>query len=121
MPAAKPFRERFSLEKRKGEAQKVLGKYTDRVPVIVERGRGGNDIGEIDKCKYLVPRDLTVGQFQYIIRKRIKLDPKEALFVFVNNQLPPATALMSQVYKQHQAEDGFLYVQYSGESAFGAR
>lgn len=32
-----------------------------------------SDIPEIDKRKYLVPADLTVGQFVYVIRKRIML------------------------------------------------
>jgi GABA(A) receptor-associated protein len=32
-----------------------------------------SDIATIDKKKYLVPADLTVGQFVYVIRKRIKL------------------------------------------------
>lgn len=34
--------------------------------------------------------------------------------------LSPATAsLMSQIYKSHKNEDGFLYITYSGESTFG--
>ena len=33
------------------------------------------DIPLIDKKKYLVPSDLTVGQFVYVIRKRIKVGP----------------------------------------------
>ena len=39
--------------------------------------------------RYLVPADLTVGQFVYVIRKRIKLSPEKAIFIFVNNVLPP--------------------------------
>jgi GABA(A) receptor-associated protein len=44
--------------------------------VIVERAPK-SDIAEIDKKKYLVPMDLTVGQFVYVIRKRIKLSPEK--------------------------------------------
>lgn len=40
-------------------------------------------------CRYLVPSDLTVGQFVYVIRKRIKLSPEKAIFIFVRNVLPP--------------------------------
>jgi GABA(A) receptor-associated protein len=40
-------------------------------------------------CRYLVPSDLTVGQFVYVIRKRIKLSPEKAIFIFVKNVLPP--------------------------------
>ena len=78
-----------------------------------------SDIDEIDKKKFLVPGDLTVGQFIYVIRKRIKLDSDKAIFLFVNNVLPPSAALMSAVYEQHKDEDGFLYFYYSGESTFG--
>lgn len=39
--------------------------------------------------RYLVPADLTVGQFVYVIRKRIKLSPEKAIFIFVKNVLPP--------------------------------
>lgn len=36
-----------------------------------------------------MPADLTVGQFVYVIRKRIKLSPEKAIFIFVKNVLPP--------------------------------
>jgi hypothetical protein len=43
--------------------------------------------------RYLVPADLTVGQFVYVIRKRIKLSSEKAIFIFVKNVLPPTGAL----------------------------
>lgn len=73
----------------------------------------------IDKKKYLVPSDLTVGQFVYVIRKRIKLSPEKAIFIFVDEVLPPTAALMSSIYEEHKDEDGFLYISYSGENTFG--
>jgi GABA(A) receptor-associated protein len=69
--------------------------------------------------RYHVPADLTVGQFVYVIRKRIKLSPEKAIFVFVNNVLPPTAALMSSIYEEHKEDDGFLYIAYSGENTFG--
>lgn len=36
-----------------------------------------------------MPADLTVGQFVYVIRKRIKVGPEKAIFMFVKNTLPP--------------------------------
>ncbi|EEY17888.1 autophagy protein [Verticillium alfalfae VaMs.102] len=65
------------------------------------------------------PRDLTVGQFVYVIRKRIKLSPEKAIFIFVDEVLPPTAALMSSIYEEHKDEDGFLYITYSGEKNFG--
>lgn len=69
--------------------------------------------------RYLVPADLTVGQFVYVIRKRIKLSPEKAIFIFVGNVLPPTAAMMSSVYEQNKDDDGFLYITYSGENTFG--
>lgn len=95
-----------------------------------------SDIATIDKKKYLVPADLTVGQYVYVIRKRIKLSPEKAIFIFVDEVLPPTAALMSSIYEEHKDEDGFLYItyvplicaklgsladrcRYSGENTFG--
>ena len=39
-----------------------------------------------------MPADLTVGQFVYVIRKRIKVSPEKAIFMFVKNTLPPTGA-----------------------------
>ncbi|KAJ6729903.1 MICROTUBULE-ASSOCIATED PROTEINS 1A/1B LIGHT CHAIN 3-RELATED, partial [Salix viminalis] len=74
--------------KRRAEAARIREKYPDRIPVIVEKAER-SDIPNIDKKKYLVPADLTVGQFVYVIRKRIKLSAEKAIFIFVDNVLPP--------------------------------
>ncbi|KAI8869086.1 autophagyrelated protein putative [Ramicandelaber brevisporus] len=105
-------------QRRKNEADKIRAKYPDRIPVICERAEK-SDVPEIDKKKYLVPAELTVGQFSYVIRKRIKLSPEAALIIFVNNKMPPTAALMSAVYEEHKSEDGFLYIKYAGENTFG--
>jgi GABA(A) receptor-associated protein len=76
------------IEKRKAEAERIRQKYPDRIPVICEKV-DKSDIPTIDKKKYLVPADLTVGQFVYVIRKRIKLSPEKAIFIFVEEILPP--------------------------------
>jgi hypothetical protein len=62
-----------------------MEKYPDRIPVIVER-LSTSFLPLIDKNKYLVPNDLTVYHFVYIIRKRLSLDSTESLFLFVNGR-----------------------------------
>jgi GABA(A) receptor-associated protein len=76
-------------------------------------------IVRIDKIKYLVPKDLTVGQFLYVIRKRMRLSSEKALFVFVNNTMPPTTQMVGDIYNRHKDSDGFLYLYYSYENTFG--
>mmetsp|Transcript_40952 Transcript_40952/g.89888 ORF Transcript_40952/g.89888 Transcript_40952/m.89888 type:complete len:120 (+) Transcript_40952:440-799(+) len=106
------------FEKRSAEAARIREKYPDRIPVICEKDPR-SDIPPVDKRKYLIPMDLTVGQFVYVIRKRISIPPEKAIFIFVNNTLPPTAALMSTVYEQHKDEDGFMYMAYGGENTFG--
>ncbi|CDO51812.1 hypothetical protein DV451_004287 [Geotrichum candidum] len=112
------YKDANSFEHRKAEADRIRHKYTDRIPVICEKVEK-SDIPMIDKAKYLVPTDLTVGQFVYVIRKRIKLAPEKAVFIFVDDVLPPTAALMSTIYEEHKDPDGFLYITYSGENTFG--
>ena len=108
---------RFAV--RVDEAGKLRAKYPDRIPVICERA-DHSDIPEVDKKKYLVPVDLTVGQFVYVIRNRMKLPPEQALFVFINDVMPPTASLMSAIYEEQMSADGFLYITYSGEHTFGS-
>jgi len=114
-----PFNEKFSFEHRLNEATKIRRKYHDRIPVICEKAKKSLDIPDIDKKKYLVPVDLTIGQFIYVIRNRMYIPPEKAIFVFINDVMPPTAALMSEIYSQHRNPDGFLYVSYSGENTFG--
>ena len=51
----------------------------------------------IHRCKYLIPHDMTMGQLVYVLRKRISVPAEQAIFVFVGNTLPPASALVSNV------------------------
>ncbi|MBZ3870053.1 Chymotrypsinogen B2, partial [Sciurus carolinensis] len=86
--------------------------------VIVEKV-SGSQIVDIDKRKYLVPSDITVAQFMWIIRKRIQLPSEKAIFLFVDKTVPQSSLTMVQLYEKEKDEDGFLYVAYSGENTFG--
>jgi GABA(A) receptor-associated protein len=112
------FRKQHTFEARRQEAQRILLKYPDRIPVIVEKSEHSS-IQDLDKKKYLCPRDLSVGQFIYVLRKRIKLKPEEAIFIFVEGTLPPTSSLMSTIYDKYKGDDLFLTLEYSGESTFG--
>jgi len=112
------FKKENNFDKRKGESKRIREKYPDRIPIIVEKN-SNTDLPDIDKKKYLVPSDLTVGQFIYVIRKRISISPEKAIFIFIENMLPPTSELVSSIYEKHKDDDGFLYIEYSGENTFG--
>ena len=56
----------------------------------------------------------------YVIRKRVELSSEKAIFIYVDNVLPPTGEILSSVYEEEKDEDGFLYITYSGETTFGA-
>ena len=113
------FKQEFSLETRQEEAKRVRSRYPRRIPVICEMSGRGSNLGKLDKIKYLVPDDLTVGQFSYIIRKRLTLSPQTAIFILVNNTFPSTSTDMGELYDQYKDEDQFLYFQVAGEATFG--
>lgn len=108
----KSFKEQYLFENRKAEAERIRQKYPDHFPVIAEKGVR-SDIPDLDKKKYLVPFNLTVGEFVHVIRKQMKLQPEKGIFIFVNHTIPPTGTLMSQIYKEEKDLDGFLYITYS--------
>lgn len=69
--------------------------------------------------RFLIPDNITVGQFLYILRKRVQLPPKTAMFLFVNGSVPPTGMMFSNLYENKKDDDGFLYIVYSGENTFG--
>ena len=113
------FKRDFSFARRHEESTKIRDKYPNRIPLIVNKNPKCTNLSDITKKKYLVPIDLTVGQFIYVIRNRIKLPPEQALFVFVNETLPPTSQTIKDLYENHADEDGFLYMIYTGENVFG--
>ena len=115
----KSFKERNPFQKRKAEATRIRAKYPDRIPVICEVA-SKSDIGTLDKEKFLVPGELTVGQFIYVIRKKIELGPEKALFLFINGTLPPTSATILDVWNQYKEPCGFLMTKVSGENTFGS-
>jgi len=113
------FKTKFDFETRKTESDKIKTKYPNRYPVIINKTKKCG-LPEIEKTKFLIPGDLTIGQFIYVVRKRVKLNETDSLFLFINDKILPLTSsLISSVYEEHQDEDGFLYISYCNENVFG--
>merc|ERR1712142_1336319 len=113
------FKVDHNFDQRCQESERIVTKYPNRIPVIVEKVQGSN-LPDIDKRKYLVPSDISCAQFMWIIRKRIDLSSDKAIFLFVDKMVPNSSTPISQIYEDHKDEDGFLYIAYSGENTFGS-
>eukprot|EP00730_Choanoeca_flexa_P014502 TRINITY_DN6366_c0_g1_i1.p1 TRINITY_DN6366_c0_g1~~TRINITY_DN6366_c0_g1_i1.p1 ORF type:complete len:173 (+),score=12.41 TRINITY_DN6366_c0_g1_i1:188-706(+) len=63
-------------------------------------------------------------QFHHVIRSRSKLSASQSIYVYVelNGKLtiPETSNTMSQLYDRHKDADGFLYVTYYHDDAFGS-
>ncbi|PWA24746.1 hypothetical protein CCH79_00010173, partial [Gambusia affinis] len=120
-PHSLSFHPEIETDLKKKTTSAVLlftGGFLFGLQVIVEKV-SGSQIVDIDKRKYLVPSDITVAQFMWIIRKRIQLPSEKAIFLFVDKTVPQSSLTMGQLYDKEKDEDGFLYVAYSGENTFG--
>jgi GABA(A) receptor-associated protein len=117
------YKKATSLAERKQKSYKMTVTYPDRIPVIVEMSPSSANyhsyIAASHKIKYLVPYDLTMGQFIKILRDKIKIEPSTALFFFINNKIFPITTPIGSIYKEQVDEDGFLYLEFCEESTFG--
>jgi len=109
-----------SFDERLKDTSLIMIKYPDRLPIICEKSNyASKDCPNIDKNKYLIPIDLTFGQFIYVIRKRLKLAPEKAVYLFVNGFIPPCSSYIQDVYSYAKDDDGFLYITYTFENTFG--
>jgi len=111
------YQRMYPLEERKAESERILKKYPDRVPIIIESSPESKL--NLDKKKFLVPTDITMGQFTFIIRKRLKVNPEKAIFLFANNTLVAQNTMMSDVYKKHKSDCGFIFFTLKCENTFG--
>jgi GABA(A) receptor-associated protein len=112
------FKTQHTFEERIEEARRIITKHPDRRPIICEKS-SNTDLPSIDKKKYLVPYDLSIGQFIYVIRKRLSLKPEESLFLFINGKIMSCNMTIGKVYESEKNKDGFLYAQYTKEATFG--
>jgi GABA(A) receptor-associated protein len=109
--------EQLTSTERLQEAERVLRKHPDRVPVLIESSTPSL---VLDKHRYLVPRDLSVAQFMVVLRKRVKLAAEDALYVFVGGELPKPNTLFGSLYdSQCSEEDRLLYLTVALENTFG--
>lgn len=121
------FKEKYSFSQRVNESTYIKLKYPDRIPIICERYKNINKnknkviIPDIDKHKYLIPLDFTVGQFIYVIKQRIKLEQYVSLYLIINNTIPSSTTHLGLLYDLHKDADGFLYIEYTQENTFGVK
>ena len=105
----------------KSDIDRIRIKYPDRIPIYVTKSAYSmNDtIPVIDRNKFLAPDDITIAQFMHVIRRRIRLKPEQAIFLYVNFFIANPGLTLGEAYHRHKSTDGLLRLTYSSENAFG--
>ncbi|XP_017329717.1 microtubule-associated proteins 1A/1B light chain 3C isoform X2 [Ictalurus punctatus] len=105
---------------RKDEVCTIRSKFPNKLPIIVERCIRERRLPLLDKTKFLVPHELTIGQFLCLLRSKIALETSQALYLLISGKnICSMTASMGEVYSQHRDPDGFLYMTYASQDMFG--
>ena len=110
-----------NFEKRKMEALFIKNKYPDKVPVICEKYKGSH-LGELEKKKFIVPKDMYTYQFNFLIRKRLRMSDSASgcLYFFVGGKhILKSDKNMEEAYDKYKSPDGFLYIFFSEENTLG--
>ena len=78
-------------------------------------------LARLENEKFLVPSELSFGQFAYNIRRRLRLRSEHALFFYIGSygKQPVLSSTMELLYNENKDTDGFLYVCYADEKVFG--
>ena len=98
-------------------AEDIINLHPLKVPIIVNTSENSNI--ELEKYKYIVPKDISLRQFHCILSKKINKNSKQSLILFINNILPSGTDTIGNLYNLHKDNDGFLYITISKENTFG--
>ncbi len=106
------------------EIKLIRQKYPDRVPCIVKPK--GKSLPTLTKKKFLVPQDLTLGNFTFTVRKYFErsINETESLYWFCNDKSGKPTLLsmnilMSELDRKMNNGD-ILIIYCASENTFGS-
>ena len=114
------YKSENNLEKRKKEYERIVKEYTNRIPIICESDPKSK-LPNLKKVKYLVPNDMTISQFQFIIRRNLDLEEGYALYLITNkNTTVTGDKTVLEIYNIYKdKEDKLLYLHYTSELTWG--
>ena len=114
------FKTDLNLEERRKESARILSQYSNRMPVIVECAKNSN-IPPLKKTKYLAPGDMTLTQFQFLVRRVIDLNEISALYLITPKGVTlTGDKTMMEIYNIYKdKEDNFLYLYCASELTWG--
>ena len=116
------YKKKVNAIDRRKQCEQILQQYPGKIPIICEKDPTCK-IVPIEKTKFLINENFTVQQFINLIRTKLKLLDKEALFIFFGDKKPTIASsdrLIGDVYQSFKdPSDGYLYAIYSSQEIWG--
>ena len=113
----KGYKDKHSFEERVAECKRLKDQYPDRIPVILEFDAMLHK--QKIKERFLVPEDLTMGQFMFVIRSQLQLTPSEAVYLMCRGHCIPNTDIFSEIGEKHKEKCGIVFMRLYKENTFG--
>jgi GABA(A) receptor-associated protein len=125
------YKDSTQLDTRISESNRILSKYPDRIPIIVEYDKTKINM---KKQKFLVPKSASLSYLLVSIRNQINMannnDNKVnnmSYFLFCDKKLVIPSSIINELYWDHIKNkekvgnlDKFLYLYLSTENTFGS-
>jgi hypothetical protein len=107
--------EHLSEIQRKELYEKIMEKYPESIAIVISVG---NKNINLEKIKYLSPKETKIGKFVMTLRKNIiNFDQNKCIFVYYNRcnvgVMPLMSETLEEVYEKADPFDGFLKFQVS--------
>ena len=119
------FRLSITKEERLIESQRMLDTHSHSLPLIIQ-----SSSISITRKKYLVPCNMMTSQLIYFLRKKVELNPSDAMFMFVeevnedefvigSTVVASTSSSIEDLYASFRHSDGFMYCFIERENTFG--
>src|SRR5579872_3480983 len=113
------YKSQHTFEKRAKETKDAKTQYPNKLPLIIEKSDTIKN-QQLKYKKFLLSKDITVGQLIYILRKEITLDATQGLYLLIKGSVIPKTSdMICNLYDKYADDDGFLYITYDLELFYG--
>jgi len=93
----------------------LINKHPDRLPIQVIAAKELM----LTHNKFLVSKSCSFSRFLSMLRTKIDINEKQALFCFIDNKLPKMSSTILELYAQKVHEGDILFVTITLENTFG--
>ena len=105
---------------RKQLSECLIKKYPDKIPIICEKDPNSK-IKDLEKTKYIIPKDFTVSHFSILLRNKLELKSERSFFLLAKGKYAiVGETRFDDIYERYADKgDGFLYIFYAQETFWG--